>query len=267
MNPIKVILTGGCGQMGKQFIKTFYDEHDIEITGVIDKNFTGVDAGTVAGIPEIGITITDSLEEILKKSEDEIIVDFTCHEAACKHIEIALSRGLSIVSGTTGFSDLELQHFNREAEKKSVPLFIAPNFAIGAVLMMKFAATASRYFSSAEIIELHHNRKKDAPSGTSMLTAREMLRNFSPAPPLVTEKELLPSVRGADMNGIRIHSVRLPGFVAHQEVLFGGSGEVLTIRHDSMSRESFMPGVVLAVKKVKTLQPGLTFGLDKLLDL
>ncbi len=267
MNPVKIILTGGCGQMGKQLIKTFTEEQDIILTGVIDKKNTGIDAGTVAGIRETGIKITDSLEETLKDGGEEILVDFTCHDAACKHIEIALSRGFSVVSGTTGFSDKELNDFNREAEKRAIPLFIAPNFAIGAVLMMKFAATASRYFSSAEIIELHHNRKKDAPSGTSMLTAREMLSNFSPAPPLVEEKELLPSARGADMNGIRIHSVRLPGFVAHQEVLLGGTGEILSIRHDSMGRESFMKGVILAVKKVKTLQPGLTFGLDKLLEL
>lgn len=253
--------------MGKQLIKTFSEEQDIVLTGVIDKKNTGVDAGTVAGISETGIKVTDNLEVILKNPDEEIIVDFTCHEAACKHIETALSLGVPVVSGTTGFSDMELEDFNREAKKRSIPLFIAPNFAIGAVLMIKFAATASRYFSSAEIIELHHNRKKDAPSGTSMLTAREMLGNFSPAPPLVEEKELLPSVRGADMNGIRIHSVRLPGFVAHQEVLFGGTGEVLTIRHDTTGRESFMQGVILAVKKVKTLQPGLTFGLDKLLEL
>ncbi len=267
MNPVKIILTGGCGQMGKQLIKTFSEEQNIVLTGVIDKKNSGVDAGTVAGISETGVKITDNLETILKNADEEIIVDFTCHEAACKHIETALSLGFPVVSGTTGFSDRELEDFNREAKAKSVPLFIAPNFAIGAVLMIKFAATASRYFSSAEIIELHHNRKKDAPSGTSILTAREMLGNFSPAPPLVEEKELLPSARGADMNGIRIHSVRLPGFVAHQEVLFGGKGEVLTIRHDTTGRESFMQGVILAVKKVKTLQPGLTFGLDKLLEL
>lgn len=133
--------------------------------------------------------------------------------------------------------------------------------------MMKFACMASRYFLSAEIIELHHNRKKDAPSGTSITTARGMMKNFSPIPSPVIEKELIPGVRGGNIDGIKIHSIRLPGLIAHQEVLMGGTGEVLTIRHDTIGREAFMPGVILAIKKVKTLLPGLTFGLDKLLEL
>ena len=263
---IKTVLVGGCGQMGKQLVKTFAEEKSIELVGVIDKNHIGEDAGAIAGISRTGIKISSDLKKVINDTEPDIMVEFTHHEAACNNINTAISCGISSVVGSTGFSEEELEDFHSKAGEKGVRVFIAPNFSIGAVLMMKFAAMAAPYFSSAEIIELHHNRKKDAPSGTARATARKMLEKFTPEAPPVEEKEILPGARGGEEKGIRIHSVRLPGLIAHQEVLFGGNGEVFKIRHDGMGRECFMPGTMIAVKKLDTLPPGLTFGLDKLLD-
>ena len=178
----------------------------------------------------------------------------------------ALKHGTSPVVGTTGLSDEQKAEIAKASEENNTPAFIAPNFAIGAVLLMVMSRQAAKYMPDVEIIELHHDKKLDAPSGTAIQTAAmiaEVRKAHKQGNP--DEFEKLKGARGADYEGMHIHSVRLPGYVAHQEVIFGGLGQTLTIRHDSMNRESFMPGVVLAAKKVRSLK-GLTVGLDKLLD-
>lgn len=193
------------------------------------------------------------------------MVDFTTAKAAVQNIRTAITCGVRPVVGTTGIPEEELAELSRLCREKGLGGLVAPNFAIGAVLMMHFAGIAARYFSAAEIIELHHNQKLDAPSGTALKTAEIIAANrTSETVEDRTELEKLSGARGGSLAGIRIHSVRLPGFVAHQEVIFGGLGQTLTIRHDSISRESFMPGVIMGIRKVLELNE-MVFGLDKLI--
>lgn len=191
---------------------------------------------------KVGSVVAPALEEaghqLVELGDAEAMVDFTTPEAVVANVRAALERGIPCVVGTTGWEPSALAEL---AEEKGVALFLAPNFAIGAVLMMRFAADASRYLARAEIVELHGEAKKDAPSGTARATA-------------------------ALLGDPPIHSVRLPGLVAHQEVLFGGDGQLLTIRHDAFSREAYVPGVLLALEKLPSLPPGLTAGLERLLD-
>jgi len=198
----------------------------------------------------------------------QVLVDFTSPDVVMDNVRWAIEQGISLVIGTTGFTEERLDRVRGWlAEKPGANVLVAPNFGIGALLMMRFAATAARYFESVEIIEQHHPRKFDAPSGTSTHTARLIAeaRAAAGSPPMPdATKEELDGARGALVEGVRIHSVRAAGLVAHQEVLFGSAGETLTIRHDSLDRVSFMPGVLLAVRNVLNL-PGLTIGIDALL--
>ncbi|WP_433834134.1 4-hydroxy-tetrahydrodipicolinate reductase [Actinoplanes sp. CA-015351] len=199
----------------------------------------------------------------------QVLVDFTNPDVVMDNLQWAIEQGISVVVGTSGFTEDRLEQVRRWlADKPEVGVLIAPNFGIGAILMMQFAARAARFFESAEIIEQHHPRKLDAPSGTSMHTAKVIAEaraaaNCPPMPDATKEEQL--GARGSDIDGVRVHSVRAAGLVAHQEVLFGTTGETLTIRHDSLDRSSFMPGVLLAVRNVRQ-RPGLTIGLDRLLD-
>jgi 4-hydroxy-tetrahydrodipicolinate reductase len=195
----------------------------------------------------------------------DVVVDFTVVDGARKNVSWAALHGVHAVVGTTGFNDDDFAFFADEFTRSAC--VIAPNFAIGAVLMMRFAELAAPWFDSAEIIELHHDQKRDAPSGTAMMTARRMAAASDEWVPDPTEQEVVPGARGGPgAGGIHVHSVRLHGLVAHQEVLLGTTGQSLTIRHDSYDRTSFMPGVLLAVKKVMGTT-GLTVGLDALLGL
>jgi len=198
----------------------------------------------------------------------DVIVDFTTPDAVMTTLKSCIGNGIHCVVGTTGFDERKLDRVREWcADQPSVGVLIAPNFGIGAVLMMRFAAMAAPYFESAEIIEMHHPDKVDAPSGTATHTAQQIAaaRAGMPAQPDATLHEVS-GARGAVIDGVRVHSVRARGLVAHQEVLLGGPGETLTIRHDSLDRTSFMPGVLLAVRKVAS-HPGLTVGLDSYLDL
>jgi 4-hydroxy-tetrahydrodipicolinate reductase len=207
----------------------------------------------------------DSLEQ-LKGSAAHVVVDFTTPDSVMDNLEFLINNGINVVVGTTGFDDAKLETVKGWlAQNPSVGVLIAPNFAIGAVLMMEFAEKAARYFESAEIIELHHPAKVDAPSGTAARTAELMsaarkAAGLGSMPDATTTS--LAGARGALVGQIPVHSVRARGLVAHQEVLFGGLGETLTIRHDSIDRAGFMPGVVLGVRKIVNT-PGLTHGLDK----
>ena len=199
----------------------------------------------------------------------QVLVDFTTPDVVMDNLKWAIEQGISCVVGTTGFTEQRLAQVRGWlAEKSEVGVLIAPNFGIGAVLMMQFAAKAARYFESAEIIELHHPRKLDAPSGTAGHTARLIAAARAEAGlgamPDATKEEL-PGARGADVDGVRVHAVRAAGLVAHQEVLFGTNGETLSLRHDSLDRVSFMPGVLLAIRSIVE-RPGLTVGIDSLLD-
>ncbi|HUO36887.1 MAG TPA: 4-hydroxy-tetrahydrodipicolinate reductase [Mycobacterium sp.] len=201
-------------------------------------------------------------------SGTEVVIDFTRPDAVMGNLEFLIANGIHAVVGTTGFTDARLAQVRAWlADSAGTSVLIAPNFAIGAVLCMRFAQQAARFFPSVEIIELHHPNKADAPSGTATRTAALVAgaRKGMPANPDATSTAL-PGARGADVDGIPVHSVRLAGLVAHQEVLFGGSGETLTIRHDSIDRTSFVPGVLLAVRHVRE-RPGLTVGIEPLLGL
>jgi 4-hydroxy-tetrahydrodipicolinate reductase len=201
-------------------------------------------------------------------SQTEVVIDFTHPDAVMDNLKFLIDNGIHAVVGTTGFTDARLTQVRSWLEEsQTTAVLIAPNFAIGAVLSMHFAKQAARFFESAEVIELHHPQKADAPSGTAARTAKliaEARKDLPPNPDATSTG--LKGARGADVDGIPVHSVRLAGLVAHQEVLFGTQGETLTIRHDSLDRTSFVPGVLLAVRRVRE-RPGLTVGIEPLLDL
>jgi len=253
---IKVLVNGALGRMGRTVVAAVNADSELELVGAVD-----VFGGEVGGVK-----VETNLDAALKKFSPDVMVDFTRPAVVFDNVMTALANKVSPVVGTTGLSDDAKEKIRAAAEENSTPAFIAPNFALGAVLMMLLSKQAAKYFPDVEIIELHHDKKLDAPSGTAELTAK-MIAEVRPPHKQghPDEVERLAHVRGADVDGIRIHSVRLPGYVAHQEVIFGGLGQTLTIRHDSTGRDSFMPGVVLACKKVRSLT-GLTIGLDKLLD-
>ncbi len=253
---IKVLVSGSLGRMGRTVADAVKNDSELELVGAVD-----VFDGEVAGLK-----VETNLDAALELHKPDVMVDFTRPDSVFKNVMTALEKKVSPVVGTTGLSDDAKEKIRAAAEKFQTPAFIAPNFAIGAVLMMLISKQVAKYMPDVEIIELHHDKKLDAPSGTAELTAKmisEVRTSHKQGHP--DEVERLKNVRGADYDGIRIHSVRLPGYVAHQEVIFGGLGQTLTIRHDSTGRDSFMPGVLLACKKVRSLQ-GLTIGLDKLLD-
>ena len=260
-----VIVNGDCGRMGQAVLKAVQEADGLELVGAVDIK-GGADTGSLVGLPANGILVETDLEALLARKKPEVMVDFTRPDVVFGNVMTALAHKTSPVVGTTGLSDEQKAEIAKAAEENDTPAFIAPNFAIGAVLLMVMSRQAAKYMPDVEIIELHHDKKLDAPSGTAIQTAAmiaEVRKAHKQGNP--DEFEKLEGARGADYEGMHIHSVRLPGYVAHQEVIFGGLGQTLTIRHDSMNRESFMPGVVLAAKKVRSLK-GLTVGLDKLLD-
>lgn len=242
---INVAVLGARGRMGSEVVKAVEATEGLAIVAALD--------------------LGDSLDQ-LKGSAANVVVDFTTPDSVMSNLEFLINNGINVVVGTTGFDDAKLATVKGWlAQNPSVGVLIAPNFAIGAVLMMEFAEKAARYFESAEIIELHHPAKVDAPSGTAARTAELMSAARKEAglgamPDATTTA--LDGARGALVGGIPVHSVRARGLVAHQEVLFGGLGETLTIRHDSIDRAGFMPGVILSVRKIVNT-PGLTHGLDK----
>jgi 4-hydroxy-tetrahydrodipicolinate reductase len=259
---IRVAVSGAAGRMGLEVLKAISAESDMEVVAAVDPRGVGtvyVDAygEQVAMLPDLHAALTERSPDVL--------VDFTHPAQVEANVGLALAAGVDCVVGTTGVT-LERYGELVSAAPQDTALFVAPNFAIGAVLMMHFAQLAARYMPAAEVIELHHDRKADAPSGTAMRTAQLIAEARTSAPKVPgRETEVAQGARGASVDGIPVHSVRLPGLVAHQEVLFGGQGQTLTIRHDSIDRTSFMPGVLLAVRKVGGLS-GLVVGLENLLD-
>lgn len=264
---LRVLVNGADGRMGSQVVKTVYEDKDLEFVGGVSITHVGADAGELAGVGHLGIPIRDDLGQALDDIKPDVVVDFTTPKAIFKNAETVIAHGINMVVGTTGLTAEQRDTLGQLALQHKTSIFIAPNFSIGAVLMMKLSTEVAPFLPNAEIIELHHNNKLDAPSGTAIMTANKIAAartaaGASPDPDKTHES--LDGARGTKVDGITIHSVRLPGYVAHQEVLFGGYGEYLTIRHDSVDRKSFMPGVILAVKKVNS-RPGLTFGLENYL--
>ena len=246
---LKVAVLGAKGRMGSESIKAISECKDLELVASLD--------------------LGDSLDK-LASSGAQVVVDFTHPDSVMGNLEFAIKNGISVVVGTTGFDQKKLNQIKSwlEANPK-VGALIAPNFGLGAVLMMQFAAQASKYFESVEIVELHHPAKADAPSGTAartaeLITAARKSVNKAAMPDATTSE--IDGARGAKIGDVQIHSVRLRGLVAHQEVILGDVGETLSIRHDSIDRTGFMPGVLLAIREVGS-HPGLTFGLENYMDL
>ena len=265
---IKVLVNGFCGRMGTQVIKAVSSQNDMVIVGGFDPA-ASTDQVVLSGEP-IAPAFKD-LASALEQSKPDVLVDFTSPASIEGNLRIALPTGVDCVVGTTGLSFETYSELIKLAPKGTT-LFHAPNFTTGAVLMMEFAKTAARYFPDAEVIELHHNGKKDAPSGTAVSTARSISQArkdagiTSTAPGKATEVDGFEGARGADAYGVPVHSIRSDGYVAHQEVIFGSPGQTLTIRHDSIERTSYMPGVLLAIREVGALD-GLIIGLENLLGL
>jgi 4-hydroxy-tetrahydrodipicolinate reductase len=262
---IRVGVIGAAGKMGREVCRAVLADPDLHLVAAVDTD-AGSSVGELIG-GESKVKISDELH-ILSDAEVEVAVDFTHPGAVMNNVRWCIRNNVHVVVGTTGLTPDDLSEIEALiAEEGESHVIVAPNFAIGAVLMMRFAATAARYFPSVEIIELHHQQKADAPSGTALKTAEEITRALSSASLAPdASKESIPGVRGGRVDGVRIHSVRLAGLVAHQEVLLGAPGQMLTIRHDSFDRASFMPGVLLAVKQIAD-RPGLTDGLEHLLEL
>ncbi|MDF5724729.1 MAG: 4-hydroxy-tetrahydrodipicolinate reductase [Rhizonema sp. PD37] len=270
---IPVVVNGAGGKMGREVVKAVAEAPNMTLVGAIDKSpeLQGQDAGELAGLNEpLEIPITNQLESMLAFAAQEkqlgVMVDFTHPDSVYDNIRSAIAYGIRPVVGTTGLSAQKLQNLVEFADKASTGCLIIPNFSIGMVLLQQAAIAASQHFDHVEIIELHHNQKADAPSGTAIQTAQmlgEIGKNFNEAK--VEEKENLPGARGSIANeGIRIHSVRLPGLIAHQEVIFGAPGQIYTLRHDTSDRACYMPGVLLAIRKVLELK-SLVYGLEKIL--
>ena len=257
---------GAAGRMGREVIKAVLAQEDMRLAAAVDPAAVGKDAGLVAGVQETGVTIGEKLADVLADDKVQVMVDFTVPEAVPGHLQEAITRGVAAVIGTTGINAEALAEISALAEAHAGRIVIAPNFAIGAVLMMHFTSIAAKFFPRSEIIELHHDAKLDAPSGTAIKTAEMILATRGEGTAMRQSVEKIAGARGAAIDGIRLHSIRLPGLVAHQEVLFGLEGQLLSIRHDSFARSSFMPGVLLAIREVRH-RPGVTYGLEHLLDL
>ncbi len=266
MEPIKVSVCGAAGKMGSLVVATVARAEDMVLTGAVDPAAAGRDAGEVAGLDSLGVIVTADLDSLLARGDSTVMVDFTGPLAIMANIRTALSRGVVPVVGTTGFTEKELDQVRQWVELEGGGAIIVPNFALGAVLMMKMAQTCARYFPAVEIIEQHHDGKVDAPSGTALRTARLIREARRERPHIPEALEKLAGARGGDYEGIRIHSVRLPGAVAHQEIIFGGEGQLLTLRHDSLDRRSFMPGLLAAIRRAPAVK-GLIYGMEDLLEL
>lgn len=264
---IRVAVVGAAGRMGATVCRAVLDTKELELVAAIDIFADGRSLSSVGEFPDSALVISGELEASTRAHAD-VLVDFTVADAAVKTLRFGAANGIHVVCGTTG---IETSDFVSEFEPADRPnAIICSNFAISAVLMTRLAEIAAPYFDSAEIVELHHDRKRDAPSGTALESARRIaeVRRMSGAGDFgadPTEREILPGARGARAEAnVHVHSVRLRGLVAHQEIIFGALGQSLTIRQDSYDRTSFMPGVLLAIKKIAST-PGLTIGLDRLL--
>ena len=244
MSLVRILVNGYLGRMGQESVKAIENDPELDLVAKTD--------------------LKDDLDAIIKRSKAQVVLDFTHANIVMEVSKKIIESGARPVIGTSGLLPSQIKKLQNLCREKNMGGLIVPNFAIGAVLMMKFSKEAAKYLPNAEVIELHHDGKLDAPSGTAIKTANMIseIRNSFSNP--ISEKEIIPGSRGGSSQGVKIHSIRLPGLIAHQEVIFGGQSQTLTIRHDSFHRESFMPGVCLACKKVLSLNE-LVYGLEELL--
>lgn len=266
MMTIRVAIAGARGKMGREAVNTVLKRDGMELVAALDYKYVGESLAELEIFsPNLNVPIYTELTNLIHETTPDVLIDLTNPQSVYEHTKVALLHNVRPVVGTTGFTEEQLAELTHLAEEQRVGCIIAPNFAIGAILMMKFAQEAAKYLPNVEIIEMHHDRKLDAPSGTGVKTAqmiREVREGRKQGHP--SEHETIEGARGADFDGMRIHSVRLPGLVAHQQVLFGGEGQLLTIRHDSFNRESFMDGVMYCVETVMSLDR-LVYGLENIL--
>lgn len=264
---IPVVVAGATGRMGRETVQAVLGQVDMRLAAAVGHaRNVGEDIGELVTGDRCGVPVTTDLDAAMAEARGGVLVDFSTGGAVKERVLKAMAHNLACVIGTTGIPAADEDEIEDAARTRRHPVLIAPNFALGAVLMMKFAREAARYYRWAEIIELHHERKLDAPSGTARRTAELMTRARPDGFRMPAEgEETVKGARGGNMGGIRIHSVRLPGLLAHQMVLLGGTGETLTLKHDAATRECFMPGVILAVQRVRKLT-GFAVGLENLLD-
>jgi len=265
MEPIKVLVHGALGRMGREVTAAICRDPELEVVGGVDIKANEEQLTLPDGSKKVPLSA--DLTSLLKICHPKVLLDFTIAEATISAARIALEQCVNVVIGTSGLSDDNLKEIAQLAEANKVGAVVAPNFTIGAAVLLNAVRAAAKLFDYVDIIEMHHHEKADAPSGTALATAKAMLQ--SRGKPFLyskTKKETLSGTRGGEVDGITIHSVRLPGFVASQEVVFGGQGQTLSIRHDTIGRECYMPGVILAIKEVVNRQ-GLVYGLDTLLNL
>ena len=269
LKEIKVLVCGAAGKMGQAVVRAVFAEAGVKLVSAVDRSGNpkiGTDIGLICGLNEIGVKLSGDLKEAISKTQPDVMVDFTMPEIVIVNAQLALKSGVRVVIGTTGMTKDDISELSKIAKQNAIGAIIAPNFAIGAILMMRFAKEAGKYFEYAEIIEMHESKKLDSPSGTSIKSAEIMAtgrKEFNKG--TLKGKEIITGARGAIGSGnIPIHSVRLPSLVAHQEIILGGIGQTLTIRHDSYDRTSFMPGVLMSIKKVMEIDH-LIYGLENII--
>jgi 4-hydroxy-tetrahydrodipicolinate reductase len=265
MEPITVLVHGALGKMGREVTAAICRDPELDVVGCVDIKATQKHLLLPDGSKKV--PLSSDLSSLLEACHPKVLVDFTIAEASISAAHTALKGGVNVVLGTSGLSEDNLKEIAQLSEANKVGAVVAPNFALGSVVLLHLAKIAAKFFDYAEVIELHHHEKADAPSGTALATARDMVK--SRGKPFLyskTKKETLSGTRGGEVDGVAIHSVRLLGLMASQEVMFGASGQTLSLRHDAISRECYMPGIILAIKEVVKRQ-GLIYGLDTILDL
>ncbi|MGH2739678.1 MAG: 4-hydroxy-tetrahydrodipicolinate reductase, partial [Actinomycetota bacterium] len=263
----KVGVLGAAGKVGRLVCRAVAEDSELRLVAGIDPPHAGEPIGAMVGLSGVTLKVSDDLMTLVQ-AEAEVVVDFTQPDQVLENVRWAIDRGIHVVVGTTGVGPDEQERIRSwiEAEGGESNVIVAPNFSIGAVVAERLAEQAARYFPAVEIVELHHDQKLDAPSGTASAAASRIASAREEAWSGPSGDERVAGVRGGEVDSIRVHSIRLPGLVAHHEFLFGGPGQMLTIRHDTMDRASFVPGVLLAIREV-VKRPGLTVGLEPLLGL
>lgn len=262
-----ISLFGICGKMGKAMLNELILEDDIKIVSGLDKVNIGTDIGVLIGRNITGIKVSGNHDEIIA-SKPDLIIDFTAPDVVLDNIKWAIKNSIDIIVGATGLKQKDIKSLKEESKDFNSKVFVVPNFSIGAVLMVLLGRLSARYFDDCEIIEMHHENKKDAPSGTAISTAESIseIIKFNNSRLRQEEHENIEGSRGAFTNGIHLHSIRLPGLLAHQCIIFGSKGQTLTIKHDSLDRTSFYPGLIMAIKNIDSL-PNFTYGLESLIKL
>jgi len=265
MKAIRVAINGALGRMGQEATRAVAHEPGLKLVGAVEKEVVQHSL-PLADVPDI-VPLSSDLKSLLERCDPDVLVDFTNAETSIAAARIAIGEQINVVIGTTGLSEEDLTEIAELCQAREVGAVVAPNFSLGAALLIYLSRLTASFFDYAEIIEMHHDKKVDAPSGTAIATAKAMSQAH--AKPFIyhkAKKKVISGTRGGQVDGIAIHSLRLPGFMAGQEVVFSGAGETLKLRHEAISRECYMPGVILAIKEV-TKRKGLIYGLDALLDL